>query len=66
MDDGKTLYEIEYDINADYEKLTLEKKMIAKRELRKWIDENKDRKYSYYSAAMVARSIIDNIKKESE
>lgn len=66
MNSCKTLYEFTHEVNVDYEKLTLEKKMIAKRELRKWIDENKDRKYSYYSAAMVARSIIDNIKKESE
>ena len=66
MDSCKTLYEFTHEVNVDYEKLTLENKMIVQRELRKWIDENKDMGHLRYWVAMTARSIIDNIKKESE
>lgn len=66
MDSCKTLYEFTHEVNVDYEKLTLEKKMIVERELKKWINENKDMGHLRYWAVMTARSIIDNIKKESE
>ncbi len=62
----KTLFELTHEVNVDYEKLTLEKKMVVQRELKKWIDENKDIGYSRYWMVMEARSIIDNIKKENE
>lgn len=63
MDGCKTIYEIEYDVNADYEKLTLEEKIIVKRELKKYFKKYEHIGSSRYWRAMVARAMIDNIKK---
>lgn len=67
MDDYcKTLFELTHEVNVDYEKLTLEKKMVVQRELEKWIDENEDMGHLQYLVVIKVRSIIDNIKKENE
>ena len=63
MDDCKTLYEIECNVNADYEKLTLEEKIIVAREYNKYLKKYKHTGISRYWRAMVARAMIDNIKK---
>lgn len=62
MDNCRTMYEIECDINADYERLTLEEKMIVEKGMEKWFKKYKHIGNSRYWRAMVARAMIDDVK----